>query len=116
VYKDISSSSLSESNKEHLKSSVDDYEYHRENDDSDIKVPNTIGSSFKQMIENHYENWITTKNPSLGNKTPLQFAKTKKGKEMIKELLREMENELARNNKSDLPPFPFERVKERLGL
>lgn len=62
---------------------------------------------------NYYENWITTKNPSLGNKIPLQFAKTKKGKAIVKELLKVMENEFARNSANDLPHFPFEKVKEK---
>lgn len=65
------------------------------------------------MMVNYYENWITTKNPSLGNKIPLQFAKTKKGKAIVKELLKVMENEFARNSANDLPHFPFEKVKEK---
>lgn len=119
-YKDetssISPASSSDSHKLPTETSTDYHELRHEDDDCIIEVPDTIENSFKQMIENHYENWIKMRNPSLGNKTPLQFAKTKKGKEIIKELLKVMENELARNNSSDLPPFPFEMVKERLRL
>ena len=71
------------------------------------------------MIQHQYDDWITTKNPKLEYKTPLQFARTKKGKESIKELLNEMENEFYRNKNNslgDLPPFPFERIMKRLGL
>ena len=89
-----------------------------DDDDFDAGESDTkeIERSFKQMLENYYENWIITKIPSLGNKTPLQSAKTKKGKEVVRELLKVMENDFSRNGKTDLPPFPFEKVKERLDL
>ena len=120
AYKDISSSGL---NAEQMVDSMDDYEhYHNnsDNDDDDFDAGELdireIERSFKQMLENYYENWIITKIPSLGNKTPLQYVKTKKGKEVVRELLKVMENDFARKGNSNLPPFPFEKVKERLDL
>jgi hypothetical protein len=123
AYKDISSSGLNA--EQQMVDSMDDYElYHNNfdndenNDDFEAGESNTkeIERSFKQMLENYYANWIITKIPSLGNKTPLQYVKTKKGKEVVRELLKVMENDFARNSNSGLPPFPFEKVKERLDL
>lgn len=117
VYKDISSSGL---NAESTVDFMDAYEHYPNNSDDDLDIGESdakeIERSFKKMLENYYENWIKTKIPSLGNKTPLQAAKTKKGKELVRELLKVMENDFARNSKSDLPPFPFEKVKERLDV
>ena len=123
-YKDISSSGL---NAEQMVDSMDDYEqYHNNSDDDDNDNDDDFNAgdsdtkeierSFKQMLENYYANWIITRIPSLGNKTPLQYVKTKKGKEVVRELLKVMENDFARNSNSGLPPFPFEKVKERLDL
>ena len=123
VYKEISSSP-SDLNADQMVDSMNDYEhYHNNSDDDDSddfnageSEPKEIKRFFNQMLENYYETWIIAKIPSLGNKTPLQYAKTKKGKEVVRELLKVMENDFARNSKSDLPPFPFEKVKEKLGL
>ncbi len=129
VYKEISTSS-SGLNAEQKVNSMDDYEhYHNNSDDDDDNIDNNIDDfdagksdtneierSFKQMLENYYENWIITKIPSLGNKTPLQYIKTKKGKQVVRELLKVMENDFARNSNIGLPPFPFEKVKDRLDL
>ena len=71
------------------------------------------------MVQKQYKNWITTKNPILENKTPLQVAKTKEGIENLKELLKDMENEFYRDKSTsveDLPVFPFEEIKKKLGL
>ncbi|CAN5860374.1 hypothetical protein BH23THE1_BH23THE1_19650 [soil metagenome] len=80
----------------------------------------SIENSFKNMLRQHYDNWITTKNPFLNNTTPLQAARTKEGKESLKELLEVMENDFyRRKNKyviEDLPSLPFEKIKKKLGL
>jgi Protein of unknown function (DUF2384) len=41
------------------------------------------------------ENWVTMKIPALGNLTPVEASRTEKGREMLKEVLRQIENELA---------------------
>jgi len=56
------------------------------------------------------------KMPSLGNLTPLEASKTEKGRDMLKEVLRQIENELLRCNEKDVYPFPNEKVKKRLSL
>ena len=58
--------------------------------------------------------------PYLNNKTPLQAARTKEGKESLKELLEVMENDFYRRKDrgvmEDLPSLPFEKIKKKLGL
>jgi hypothetical protein len=49
-------------------------------------------------FQNFYKNWVTMKIPSLGNLTPLEASKTEKGRDMLKEALRQIENELLRYN------------------
>ncbi|CAN5646713.1 hypothetical protein BH23THE1_BH23THE1_25950 [soil metagenome] len=103
----------------------DSYKYDEEEDGEeddyiDERAQYDIENSFKNMLRQHYDNWITTKNPFLNNKTPLQAARTKEGKESLKELLEVMENDFyRRKNKyviEDLPSLPFEKIKKKLGL
>jgi hypothetical protein len=89
-------------------------------DDHDQEVESEVPYTVKQQIDdyfqNFYENWVTMKMPSLGNLTPVEASKTEKGRNMLKEVLRQIENELARCNEKDVYPFPVEKVKRRLGL
>ncbi len=62
------------------------------------------------------ENWVTMKIPALENLTPMDASKTEKGRAMLKEVLRQIENELARCNDKDVYPFPIEKISKRLGL
>jgi hypothetical protein len=98
---------------------VDEDEDEDEDDYVDERMQNTIENLFKKMIQKQYKNWITTKNPFLNNKTPLEVAKTNEGREKLKELLKDMENEFYRDKSKsveDLPVFPFEKIKKKLGL
>jgi hypothetical protein len=106
--------------------SVNSYQYDHdeeegdEDDYIDERTQYDIENSFKNMLRQHYDNWITTKNPLLNNKTPLQAARTKEGKESLKELLEVMENNFYRRKDrgvmEDLPSLPFEKIKKKLGL
>ena len=51
--------------------------------------------------------------PALGNLTPVEASKTEKGRDMLKEVLRQIENELARCNEKDIYPFPIETINRR---
>jgi hypothetical protein len=53
---------------------------------------------------------------ALGNLTPVEASKTEKGREMLKEVLRQIENELARCDEKDSYPFPIEKINGRLGV
>ena len=54
--------------------------------------------------------------PVLGNLTPVEASKTEKGRAMLKEVLRQIENELARCNEKDIYPFLIEKINRRLGF
>jgi hypothetical protein len=88
-----------------------------DNHDEELEqVPYTVRQQMDDYFQNFYKNWLTMKIPSIGNLTPLEASKTEKGRDMLKELLRQIENELLRCNEKDVYPFPMEKVKKRLGL
>jgi hypothetical protein len=96
----------------------DNYGHQLDNHDEELEsaVPYAVKQQIDDYFQNFYENWVTMKIPSLGNLTPVEASKTEKGRNMLKEVLRRIENELARCNEKDVYPFPIEKVKRRLGL
>ena len=54
--------------------------------------------------------------PALDNMTPVEAAKTDKGRSMLKELLKDIENTDARNSRKNLPRFHVAKMKKKLGL
>ncbi|HEX2408205.1 MAG TPA: SEC-C metal-binding domain-containing protein [Nitrososphaeraceae archaeon] len=82
----------------------------------DDKIPPSVTKQIDDFFEKYYEDWINMKIPSFDNMTPLQVLKTKEGKEKIENLLRDIENEYARSAIGDLPFFPVEKIRKRLGL
>ena len=54
--------------------------------------------------------------PALGGKTPVEVARTNTGKDLLRELLKEIENEVARDDKNGPPPFPVDEIKKLLRL
>ncbi len=96
-----------------------DYHNHQlDNHDEELEseFPDTVKQQIDDYFQNYYENWVTMKIPALGNLTPVEASRTEKGRDMLKEVLRQIENELARCNKKDIYPFPIEKIKMRLGL
>ncbi len=91
----------------------DYYDHQLDNHDEE---PDTVKQQMDDYVRNYYENWITMKIPALGNLTPVEASKTEKGRAMLKEVLRQIENELARCNEKDIYPFPIEKINRRLGL
>jgi hypothetical protein len=96
----------------------DNYAHQLDNHDEELEsaVPYAVKQQIDDYFQNFYENWVTMKIPSLGNLTLVEASKTEKGRDMLKEVLRQIENELARCNEKDVYPFPIEKVKRRLGL
>jgi hypothetical protein len=94
----------------------------KENEDynDDIVFEDELPDEVKQQINNYfkeyYENWLYMKIPALDNITPVEAAKTDKGRSMLIELLKDIENTDARNSKQNLPPFPVAKMKKKLGL
>jgi hypothetical protein len=62
----------------------------------------------------HYATWADQPVPALGGQSPREMAKTKKGRERVELLLREMEH-----HEQLMPPeerFDFSALREELGL
>lgn len=81
-------------------------------------IPPEIAS---QLIHNYlskyYTNWDEAVIPVLGNKTPRQAIKTKKGRQAVIDLLKSYENgEARRVREQGGEPFDFGFLRERLGL
>jgi hypothetical protein len=94
----------------------DDHQLDNHDEELELEVPYTVRQQMDDYFQNFYKNWVTMKIPSIGNLTPLEASKTEKGRDMLKELLRQIENELLRCNEKDVYPFPIEKVKKKLGL
>ncbi|MGC2572092.1 MAG: hypothetical protein WA364_11325, partial [Candidatus Nitrosopolaris sp.] len=94
----------------------DNSDYQLDDEELESEVPYTVKQQIADYFQNFYEHWVTLKIPSLGNLTPVEASKTEKGRDMLKEVLRQIENELARRNEKDVYPFPIEKIKRRLGL
>ena len=73
-----------------------------------------VQEHMRQMGERHWEAWLDTRLPALGNRTPRQAAKTPDGRERLEALLAEFtwSTERARNAMS--PDVPA--LRARLGL
>jgi antitoxin Xre/MbcA/ParS-like protein len=54
--------------------------------------------------------------PALGNQTPVEVARTDTGKDRLRELLKEIKNEVVRDDKNGPPPFPVDEIKIQLCL
>lgn len=67
-----------------------------------------------ELIRNHWDAWIDTKVPALGNRTPRQAAKTAKGRERLEALL----TDFARSSEQRSSGFrqDFGDLRRRLGL
>ena len=68
------------------------------------------------MIEAHWARWIHEKVPALGNKTPIQAAKTKDGKEMLRALLTQFERDAVGRPQPGVTVQTFRKIREQLGL
>ena len=67
-----------------------------------------------ELMQRHWDAWIDTKVPALGNRTPRQAAKTARGRERLEALL----NDFARSAEQQSPVFQpdLADLRRRLGL
>jgi len=77
------------------------------------EVEQTIYTEYMRM---HYEQWLFDKIPALANKTPLEASRTKKGREKVEQLLKEIENAEERNKKMGRPYYDIAWLWERLKI
>jgi hypothetical protein len=56
-----------------------------------------------EFLRKHRDEWIDTKVPALGNRTPRQAAKTPRGRERLEALLSDYERTAVRNRSAVVP-------------
>lgn len=69
-----------------------------------------------KMMEAHWDNWIHEKVPALKNKTPIQAAKSKEGREMLHALLTQFERSAVDRPQPGVTVQTFKKIREQLGL
>lgn len=73
-----------------------------------------VQEHLKEMMEAHWTKWFHEKIPALGNRTPLQAAKTADGREMLEALFLDYERKDAQSSQLYKPDFKF--MRKKLGL
>ena len=64
----------------------------------------------------HYATWPDERLPALKGRTPRQAVRTTAGRTAVLELIRDMENDEAREAKAGHPAFDFSVLRRELGL
>jgi hypothetical protein len=67
-----------------------------------------------ELMQRHWDSWIDTKVPALGNRTPLQAAKTAKGRERLEALLSDFARSAEQRSSGFQPDLAD--LRRRLGL
>lgn len=97
----------------HQIDTFEDISQHRESRQGARKErPDDIPFEIEQQIYNeymdrHYRQWLKDRIPALGGKTPRQAKRSKKGKQQVIELLKQMENMQASNRHDGRPCYDF---------
>ena len=67
-----------------------------------------------ELMQRHWDAWIDTKVPALGNRTPRQAAKTAKGRERLEALLSDFARAAEQRSSTFQPDLAD--LRRRLGL
>ena len=70
----------------------------------------------ERMNQEHWENWVHLKIPALGNKTPIQAAKSKDGREALDALISQFERDIDHHPVPGQNMQTFARLREQLDL
>lgn len=70
----------------------------------------------EKMMRAHWEEWVTSKIPILGNLTPLEAVQTEDGREMLDSVLTQFERDAASRPVPGQTVELFHALRERLGL
>ena len=76
--------------------------------------PEEMEEIITELMRKHYESWLEASIPALGNKTPREAVRTKRGKEKVIELLKTQENTTRRQPGGK--GFDFGAIYRELGL
>ena len=69
-----------------------------------------------EYMDKHYRQWIKDRIPALGDKTPRQAMRSKRGKKQVIELLKQMENMEESKRQSGRPCYDFSWLWDELGI
>lgn len=89
-------------------------EAEREREHQELMGRPEVQEHLRRMMEAHWDKWFHEKIPALGNKTPLQAAKTTDGRELLEALLLDYERRDARSTQPFKPDYI--QMRKRLGL
>jgi Antitoxin Xre/MbcA/ParS C-terminal toxin-binding domain len=93
-----------------------DYKDSYVDDNIELEIPPALKRQIKDYFQSYYEDWINMNIPALGGQTPVEVARTDSGKNQLRELLKEIENEVARGDMNGPPPFPADKIRKHLCL
>jgi len=79
-----------------------------DDDSIGLEISPTLKRQINYYFQSYYEDWINKNIPALGGQTPVEAARTDSGKNLLRELLKQIENEGVRDDINGLPPFPDE--------
>lgn len=83
----------------------------------DSKVPMEIQQKlYTELMQKHYEKWLTDKLPALDGRTPMEAVKTEEGKLKVTDLLKWLDNSEERNRREGRPYFDITWMWKRLNL
>lgn len=88
----------------------------KELEDKELHERPEVREMIRGQMESHWKNWIHEKLRALDNKTPLQAARTKDGREMLEALLLQMERDDEQSRPWMRQKEYIDRVRRELGL
>jgi len=89
---------------------------HSQKQDINLNELPEIRAQMHHQIQAHRDNWFGQKIPALNNKTPVQAAKTKTGRELLELLFLQYEFANQRLNKNDLNHVDIALLRSKLPL
>ncbi len=93
-----------------IKSVEESLESEDEIENPEKKADSSLLKLEKDIMEGYYRDWCYQKIPALGNKTPKQAIKTKEGREMLNNLLKDFENHEQHRKREGEKYIPVEKI------
>lgn len=84
-------------------------------EDTDLSEMPEVKVQIQQFMAAHYEEWVSSKIPALGNRTPLEAVADPEGRERVEALVTQLERSGGPMS-SVVDPAILRRLRERLGL
>lgn len=86
------------------------------NEQNDFMNMPEVQKKIKEMMKDHWSNWIDEKVPALGGKTPRQASRSKDGRELLDGLLAEFERAAITSPQPGVSVGTFRQIREDLGI